>query len=98
MCNVIDTISGNYLGTPIFPCTCSNGWHVLAHKPHYFTVNFNHHCPLHACVLQDTPQDAAVSGADDQHTPGSAMLDHRDVGNHLLISKLISLGDLDDTI
>ena len=64
----------------------------------HLAVDFHHHRALHAFVLQDAAQHAAVAGADDQDIGGLAMRQQRHMGQHLLIYELIALGDLDDAV
>jgi hypothetical protein len=49
-------------------------------------------------VLDDLAQDTTVTTADDEHLLGVGVGVQGEVGNHLLVGKLIALGALDDVV
>jgi hypothetical protein len=49
-------------------------------------------------VLDNLAEDTAVTTANDKHLLGIGVRVHGKVGNHLLVSKLIPLGGLNDIV
>lgn len=49
-------------------------------------------------MLDDLAQDAAVAAANDEHLLGVGVRVHSEVGNHLLVGKLVAFGALDDVV
>src|SRR5947209_1569658 len=50
------------------------------------------------CCLANSTTDAAISTADDQHLPGPAVGEDRNMGHHLVIDELVLGGDLDGAV
>ncbi len=71
---------------------------MLTHQPHYLSIDFHHHHAFHSRMLQNPSQHTAITGTDDQYALCRAMLDKRHMDDHLLIDKLICLGNLHDTV
>ena len=53
---------------------------------------------LDAVVLDNLAQDTAVAAADDEDLLGVGVRVHGQVGDHLLVRKLVALGALDDVV
>lgn len=53
---------------------------------------------LDRLVLDDLTQDTTVTAADDEHLLGVGVRIHGQVGDHLLVGKLVALGALDDIV
>jgi len=75
-----------------------HSWEVLLGETNDSLVNITQDSFLHTIVLDNFPENTTITTANDQYLLRARVREHGQMCNHLLISKLVSLGALNDIV